>query len=133
MVQGYPPLNSAGTPGRSSALTLRNVVTFSDDGSPVTLGELPAGAIVLDAWVNVTTAFDDSTASNLDIGFDGDVDALAVDEDVSATGVIDVTFDGAGSRYLSAADTLVAQFDGTAGDATAGSCEVILTFVVADA
>ena len=44
-------------------------VTFSDDGTTTSLGWVPAGASIVDAGANVTTAFDAGTTNTLNIGY----------------------------------------------------------------
>lgn len=59
--------------------TLRKQVTYLDDDVAVTVGVLPAGAVIVDAGVVVTTAFNAGTGNVLDIGTSGDGDGLATD------------------------------------------------------
>lgn len=74
---------AVGTKGRRyhTAQThyLRADITFADDGTTVTVGYLPPGAIVVGAGVVVSTAFDAGTGNVLDIGTSGDGDGFATD------------------------------------------------------
>ena len=53
---------------------LRKSVVFGDDGTAVTVGEIPAGATILKplSGVNVDTAFNAGTTNTLNIGTSAD-------------------------------------------------------------
>lgn len=48
---------------------LRKAITFADDGETVSLGWVPDGAVVINAGVNVHTAFNGNSTNDLDIGY----------------------------------------------------------------
>lgn len=48
---------------------LRAAITYEDNGTVVSLGWVPDGAVVIDAGVNVTTAFNGNSANTLNIGY----------------------------------------------------------------
>jgi hypothetical protein len=54
----------------------RRAITFSETGT-LTIGVLPAGAIVINAGVVVTTSFNAGTSNTLDIGTSADTDGFA--------------------------------------------------------
>jgi len=58
-------------------------VNYSDS-SPKTLFTLPANTVVVDAFVQVTTAFDDATAT-IDIGDDSDPDGIVPSSSLDLT------------------------------------------------
>lgn len=76
------PLNtavSARTTGYQLTHFLRKDITFNDNGLVITLGKLPPGAIVINAGVVVTTAFNAGSTNVLDIGTSDDDDGFATD------------------------------------------------------
>lgn len=48
---------------------LRKAITYADNGTTVSLGWVPAGAAIVNAGVNVSTAFNAGTANTLNIGY----------------------------------------------------------------
>jgi hypothetical protein len=54
----------------------RRRIIFSETGT-LTIGVIPAGAVVINAGVVVTTAFNAGTTNTLDIGTSGDTDGFA--------------------------------------------------------
>jgi hypothetical protein len=54
----------------------RRRIIFSETGT-LTLGVIPAGAVVINAGVVVTTSFNAGTANTLDIGTSADTDGFA--------------------------------------------------------
>ncbi len=48
---------------------LRADITYSDNGTTVSLGWVPPGATIINAGVNVYTAFDGDTTNTLNIGY----------------------------------------------------------------
>ena len=54
----------------------RRAITFSETGT-LTIGVIPAGAVVINAGVVVTTAFNAGTTNTLDIGTSADTDGFA--------------------------------------------------------
>lgn len=84
---------------------LRASVVFGDDDTAVSLGWLPAGAVVIDGGVVVTTAFNAGTGNVLDLGFRNAGDGTADDADEFATDLA-----------LGTAGRIVADAMATAGD-----------------
>lgn len=108
------------------------------DGT-VSLGWLPKEALVIDASINVTTAFNAGTNDLVDIGFrnagDGtadDVDEFATDIDVSAVGrkATDASINTAGDTYFSDGAEIVASYAQTGTAATAGAGKVWVAYLV---
>ena len=54
----------------------RRRIIFSETGT-ITIGTIPAGAVIINAGVVVTTAFNAGTTNTLDIGTSGDTDGFA--------------------------------------------------------
>lgn len=111
---------------------LRKLITYKDDGTQKTVGYLPPGAVVVDAWAVVTTAFNDSGTDVIDIGTSGDPDGFASALDVSSVGR-KAADDLATSDDLKAGASgvkVVAQYDGSNSNATAGEAVVVVAYVV---
>ena len=64
---------------------LRLAISYTDNGSTVSMGWIPAGATVIDGGVVVTTAFNGDTTNTLDLGFRNAGDGTADDTDEFAT------------------------------------------------
>ena len=48
---------------------LRAAITYADNGTTVSLGWVPDGAVIINAGVNVYTAFNGDTTNTLNIGY----------------------------------------------------------------
>jgi hypothetical protein len=110
---------------------LRKGITFNDIGNTVDVGVLPAGAIVVNAGVVVSTAFNSGTTDVLDIGTSADTDGFATDIDLRTAGKI-AADELATSNDLGpyAADTTIqAVLASTGTAATAGAAEVFVEFI----
>ena len=128
---------AVGTKGRRyhTAQThyLRADISYTDDGTAVTVGHLPPGAIVVGAGVVVSTAFNAGTGNVLDIGTSDDGDGFATDLALGTIGNI-VWDELATSNDIYATggvqvDALVT-LTGTA--ATAGTGHVYVEYIPAD-
>lgn len=125
---------------------LRKTVVYSKT-SAQTVGYMPNGALtLLDELANgafVTTAFNDGGSDLLDIGHaaytdssgsavSADPDDLATDLNVATTGWKPVD-EAATSDQIWDADSdgvpITATYAGASGDATAGSAEVIISYI----
>lgn len=84
--------NTAGTVARDFQKQmvhyLRKGFTYANDGETLTVGVVPAGAVVIRAGVVVSTAFDAGTNNVLDIGTAADTDGFATDLALGTIGVI---------------------------------------------
>jgi hypothetical protein len=65
---------------------LRATLAFGDTVAKA-LFTIPAGAIIIDWVINVTTAFDDTGTDQVDIGVSGTAEKFAANLDVSTTGL----------------------------------------------
>jgi hypothetical protein len=109
---------------------LRATIRYSNVGTPVEIGTIPAGSFVKGVWVHVTTAFNAATTNTLDIGTTADADgfAAAAGTLVGATG-IKANLTGAQSGDTLTADTVVTATVGATGTAaTAGVASVLVEF-----
>jgi hypothetical protein len=110
---------------------LRKSITFSNLGTTVDVGVVPAGAIIIDAGVIVTTAFNSGTTDVLDIGTSADTDGFATDLDLRTAGRI-VADEMATSNDLGpfATDTTIkAELAATGTAASAGAGEIYVAFI----
>lgn len=109
---------------------LRKSITFSDNGTAVTVGYIPAGALILKplSGVAVTTAFNAGTANVLDIGTSDNDDLFGTDLALGTTNFIPCDENVGG--YLVAADTTITATVALSGTAaTAGAGEVIIAYI----
>lgn len=129
--------NTAGDVGREHPLQmvhyLRKGITFADDGSSVTVGTLPSGALVCPGLsaVAVTTAFNGNSSNVCDIGISGTAEKYASDLALGTLGWIelDVITEASGNSSLTtAAETILAGVTSTAA-ASAGAAEVVVSFI----
>lgn len=112
-------------PGREFHLQavhyLRKAISYSDT-YPVTVGVLPANAIVLRGGVAVKTAFNAATTNVLDIGTSGDDDGFATDLALGTVGVIVADeFATSNDWFSTAAVTVTCTYAQTGTAATAGA------------
>lgn len=129
--------NTAGDAGREHHLQmvhyLRKTITKDDAGTTVTVGVLPAGALVLPAisGVYVTTAFTGDTTNTVDIGITGSLEKYASDLALGTLGHIEldvITDASANSSLTTAAETILAGVVSTANPG-AGSAEIIIAYI----
>jgi hypothetical protein len=112
---------------------LRKTISYTDGGSTVTLGVLPAGAIVLPelSGAYVTTAFNGNSTNTLDIGITGTLEKYGSDMALGTAGFIEVdvfTTSSASVGLTTADETILLTVVSTAS-ASAGSAEVVLAFI----
>lgn len=106
----------------------RKRIIFSD--TVVTLGVIPAGAIVINAGVVVTTAFNAGTTNVLDIGTSGDDDGFATDLALGTIGRIAADELATSNDLYSTSDvTLTATYAQTGTAATAGEGFVFVEYI----
>ena len=114
---------------------LRKTISYTDDGSEITVGKIPANSVINKAssGVHVTTAFNAASTNQLDIGTNGGDTGASDDPDLFGTNLAlgtlgFVPLDEAVS-YLVTQDTIITcSVDLTGTAATAGSAEVIIEF-----
>ena len=129
--------NTAGTVARDFQKQmvhyLRKGFTYADDGSTLTVGVVPAGAIVIRAGVVVSTAFNAGSTNVLDIGTSGDTDGFATDLALGTIGVIvademATTNDAVSSTNVKPIGTVTVSVSRT-GSPDGASPVVVATFV----
>lgn len=109
---------------------LRKAIAYTDNGVVVTVGRLPEGAVVINAGVVVTTAFNAGTGNVLDIGTSGDDDGFATDLALGTVGRIAADELATSNDLYSTSEvtiTATVALSGTA--ATAGAGIVFVEFL----
>lgn len=109
---------------------LRKGFTYADDGSVLTVGVIPAGAVILKpiSGVHVKTVFNAGTNNYLDIGTSADDDLFGTDLALGAATF--VPLDEAVGGYVVAADTTItATVDLTGTAATTGEGEIVICYI----
>lgn len=116
---------------------LRKTISYTDNGSEVEVGRVPAGALIKkeSSGVHITTAFNASAGNVLQLGTNGGDTDASDDPNVFGTSLAlgTATFvpaDVATGAYLLTQDTIITatvELTGTA--ATAGSAEVIIEYI----
>lgn len=109
---------------------LRCGFTFADKGKVLTLGTLPAGALIVKpmSGVHVVQAFNSGTNNQIDIGTTTTADLFGTD--LSLTTATFVPLDEAVGGYRVAADidvTATPDLTGTA--ATTGDGEIVIAYI----
>ncbi len=109
---------------------LRKGFTFADNGSVLTVGTLPAGALILKpiSGVHVVTVFNAGTNNLLDIGTTADDDLFGTDLSLLAATFVPLDEAVGGYRVAAAIDvTLTLGLSGTA--ATTGDGECVIAYI----
>lgn len=113
---------------------IARTVSYAAGASAVTtIGTLPAGAVVLNAGVVVTTAFNAGTTNVMDIGTASDDDGFATDLALGTIGRIVADELATSNDCLMTADTAITAtlaLTGTA--ATTGSGVVYVEYIIPD-
>lgn len=129
--------NSAGGKGQlyhtNQVHYVAKTITFADDDLVVSVGVIPAGAVVVDCGCVVTTAF--SANSVLDLGTSGDPDCFGSALVMTTAGRIkDVSTDPlvANDDYSATADVTVVASLTSSGTISAGSGVVWFEYVIPD-
>jgi len=117
--------------GSQAVQTITKDIAFSDVDTTVTVGVLPAGAVVLRAGAIVSTAFNSGSTDILDIGTSADSDGFATDISLATIGVIAAdemaTTNDAGPYASDTTIVCVPAQTGTA--ASAGAARVYVEFI----
>lgn len=114
---------------------LRKAISYTDDGTTVSVGFVPEGALIVGAGVVVTTAFNGGTTNTVDIGFrnagDGtsdDTDDYATDLALGTVGVIVADAMATATGYHAEGAEIVAPVVSTAS-ASAGAGYVYVEYL----
>ncbi len=108
---------------------LRKNIDYTDT-STITVGKLPAGAIVVGAGVVVSTAWNSGTSDVLDIGTSGDGDGFATD--LALTTIGNIVWDELATSndlYSASEVTITAAITSVGTTATAGVGHVYVEFI----
>lgn len=108
-------------------------ITVSDEDDSISMGILPAGAIVTACKVAVFTAFNNSGNDYIQVGHADDADEFGANVDVSSVGVKLPTTLASATEVTFTTDTEVfAVYEGssTADGSPAGSCTVVLEYII---
>jgi hypothetical protein len=109
---------------------LRKSIAFTDNGTALTVGVIPAGSLILKpmSGVHVTTVFNAGSTNVLDVGTSDNDDLFGTDLALGTANFIplDETIGG----YLVSADTTITATVGLSGTAaTTGAGEVVIAYV----
>lgn len=108
---------------------LRKDITYADAGDTVTVGVLPAGALILKAisGVHVSTAFSGGSAYTLDVGYstDSGTNNLGTLLTLAAVGFV-ILDETVTDMYLTADRTIQAL---VTSDGTAGVAQIIIAYI----
>lgn len=127
--------NTAGTVARENTTQqihyLRKDFTFADDGSTLTMGIIPAGSIVIEAGVVVSTAFNAGSTNVLNMGTEADPDGFATEYALGTVGVIkdDSAIATSNDAYVTVDTTIVAAVDLTGTAATTGVAHAWIAYI----
>ena len=124
-----------GRPDFGGTVAVKYATVAYTDTTAKNLFALPAGAVVTDIKVNVTTAFTDSGTDLLAIGLDADADYFATAVSVVATGLLPAETAGfVPSRLfgtaLTAEGQVTATFTGQNANAGAGLATVAISYIL---
>lgn len=110
---------------------LRKNFTFADDGLTLTIGTIPAGALIIKpiSGVNVSVAFNAASTNVLDMGpsTDSGTDLWATDLALGTIGFIPL--DEAVSNLVSVDTVVQAAVDLTGTAATTGTGQIVIAFI----
>lgn len=107
---------------------LRCDFTFADNGKVLTVGTLPANAVIMKAisGVNVSTAFNAGTGNVLDIGTTADDDLFGTDLALGTAGA--VPLDEAVSQFVAVDTTVTATVALSGTAASAGVGQIVIAY-----
>lgn len=113
---------------------LRKTISYTDDGTELTVGWIPSGALILApaSGVHVVTAFDAGTSNVLDIGADSgndDPDDFLTDGALGSAGFVALDEAATGVFRATAATQVTATVALTGTAATAGEAEVVIAYI----
>lgn len=105
-------------------------ITFGNDTQTLTLGVLPAPALVLLPYLIVKTAFNSSGTDNIRIGTDTDDDAFGTNYDVSAAFTTPANFTaGVGLGYYASGTKVQAKYLKSGTAPSTGEALVVLPYL----
>lgn len=109
---------------------LRRGITFADNGVAVTVGEIPAGALILKpaSGVHVVTVFNAGTSNVLDIGTSADDDLFGTDLALGTANFVPLD-ESIGGYRVAATTTITATVALSGTAATTGDAEVVIAYI----
>ena len=128
------PTNTAGSTARrlqdQQVTQISRSFTFADDGSVLSIGTIPSGAVILrgQSGVIVHQVFNAGTTNVLDIGTTADDDLYGTDLALGTAAF--VALDEAVDYRLSADTAITATVDLTGTAATTGAATVVISFIM---
>lgn len=110
---------------------LRKSIDYTMNGTTVTIGIVPAGALILKpaSGVAVTTAFNGNSSNVLDVGASTDSGTNNLATQLALGTTTFVPLDEAVGDYLVASDTTIQALVTSTASASAGAAEVIIAFI----
>ncbi len=108
-------------------------IEHTDDGNQISMGEVPAGSIIMNSRTEVKTAFNSDGTDLVDIGYVDDSDEFCANLDVSAVGTkLDATtFNAAANKVFTTATEIVCQYDSSDNtNLTTGLAYAIVEYIV---
>lgn len=122
-------MSQARNDGSQKIHFLRKDIVFGDNGNTLTVGVLPAGAVILKpiSGVNVTTVFNAGTNNFMDIGTTGTADLYGTDLSLLVLGLI--VLDEAVAFYVAADTTVTCLLQLSGNAATTGAGQVVIAFI----
>lgn len=111
---------------------MRKRITYLNAGTAVTIGTLPAGAIVVGGGVQLITTFNDSGTDLLDIGTTADADEFASALVISATAPVWIAADelATNNSYSDTTEiTITATYTGQNADPSAGVADIVIYYI----
>jgi len=112
---------------------LRKRVNYTDRGTAVTIGVIPAGAVIMGGGVQIVTTFNGTGTDLLDVGTPADADEFGSALVVSASAPVYVPLDelATNNSYTETADiTVTATYSDQNSDATAGAADIIVWYAI---
>lgn len=129
-----PQIQITQSTGKNQRVTyaLEGWITHDAASDTLTLGVLPANAIVTDVFIWTQEAFNSDGTDEVCVGYTGTVEAYGVDVDVASTGVESVTL-GTTSRTVDATTRTVQAYYHTsdATNLTTGEAHVMIVWIQA--
>lgn len=108
---------------------LQAAISYTNNGSTVSLGTLPAGAVVVRAYAAVGTAFNGDTTNTVSIGKSGATTTWASAIALGTRGLIVSTTLATATTVVQAVDVEVIATVTSANSASAGSGYAVLEYI----
>lgn len=126
--------NTAGTTARqyhtAQVHYMTKAIAYTDNGSTLNIGYVPAGAYVIRGGVVVTTAFNGDTTNTLNLGTSGDADEFGSALALGTIGVIAADEMATTNGSYCSTDTLITCAVTSTASASAGAGRVWVEYIV---